>query len=136
MRWGAKWLARLIVALDVLVTCLIVLVEPTSIIHRVAIEGAGTLGHIGVWALLGIGVLALGDVVVNDVLPERYVFPTCRRYRHTIYMMIALACLSMVFAIVKSVGDSAVVARYLLTAFGASMIAVLDVYDRVEREGQ
>lgn len=128
---GKKWMVRLFVALNVMVGCAVVLLEGSSLPHRL-VEQAGVFGKFAVLGLAGLCLWAIIDVIVNDLLPAKYEFRFGVRYRHTNYMLMALGCLSMIFAMVKSNAQTTVLLHYGLFAIGAVMIAVLDIKDRLE----
>lgn len=127
---NGKWLARLLVASNSILACMLFLQEPEWVLNQ-AIDRAGVTGHIAVMALVALGVLAVVDVLVNDLLPDHYSLHCAMKYRHTIYMLISLGCLSLIFVLVKSQAPSAAVIHYGMVAFTATMLAVFDVRDRM-----
>lgn len=131
MRASRKWLARTIVALDLLVSCAIVFTEPASLLHSIVTK-AGPTGKFALAALALVALAALIDVLVNDMLPQKYVLQCAIRHRHLIYMLISLGCLSMVFVIIKVYGPTVILLHYLLVAGAATIIALFDVVDRVK----
>lgn len=133
MRTGRKWLARLIVASDLLVWCVILITEPTSLVNR-TINQAGMSGQIAVFGLILIGCMAVVDVIVNDLMPPHFLLRCAIRHRHTVYMLICLGCLSMVFVTVKSYGFSVVLLHYGFLAVAALAIALLDIRDRLQHQ--
>ncbi len=135
MRLARKWLARLFVALNLIIGCVIVAEDESSLLFRV-IESSGATGTIALWALLLVALVGVSDVVINDFLPERFVLRWAQQYRHTIYMGMALGCLSMIFVVVKVHGPAAVLLHYGLVAFSASLIAVLDIRERIRESAE
>lgn len=129
MNGNGKWLARLLVAGNAILACLLILQEPSSLLHQ-TIERAGLTGQIAVSALVGIGLLAVVDVLINDLLPARYELQCALKYRHTVYMLIALGCLSLIFVIVKSHGPSSSLIHYGMVALASMILAVYDLRDR------
>lgn len=127
---NGKWLARLLVASNAILACLLILQEPSSVLH-LAVERAGPTGHFAVVALAALGGLAVFDVIVNDLLPSKYTLHCALKYRHTIYMLISLGCLSLIFVLVKSEGPSTALIHYGMVAFTATALAIFDVRDRM-----
>lgn len=125
-----KWLARVVVAVTLLLSVILAIQETGSLMH-LTIDRSGLTGRIAVAALVFIGVLALVDVVVNDIMPKQYVLKCARRWRHTVYMLMSLGCLSLIFVIVKSHGPSAALVQYGVVAFAALFIAIFDIRDRM-----
>lgn len=126
-----KWMARLLVAVNALVACALLLLAPDSSLAK-AIRATGVFGDIALVALIFVGALALVDTVINDLLPARYVLECALRYRHTVYLLISLWCLSMIFVIVKTQGTTETLAYYGLVAMAAFTVAVMDIRDRVK----
>lgn len=129
MNRNGKWLARTLVAANAIIACLLVLQSPSSLMHQ-TIDQAGTAGHFAVSMLVAMGFVALIDVFINDLLPAQYKLRCALRYRHTIYMLIALSCLSLIFVIVKSHGPVSSLMYYGLVSLAATAIAVYDLRDR------
>jgi len=131
MNPSRKWLARLFVGMTLLVSTLVVFSEPDSLLHR-TIDRAGVLGQVATGSLIFVTVLSLLDVLINDLLPPKYVLRCAIRYRHTIYMLMSLGCLSMIFVIVRSHGPYSGLLHFALVAWAALLIAVLDVRERMQ----
>jgi hypothetical protein len=129
MNGNGKWLARLLVAGNAILACLLILQEPSSLLNQ-TVDRAGLPGHISVSALVVLGFLAVVDVVINDLLPPKYELRCALQYRHTVYMLIALGCLSLIFVIVKSHGPSSSMVHYGMVAVAAMVLAVYDLRDR------
>lgn len=129
MSASRKWMARVFVSLNVAFACLLAFTQVQDAI-RAILERAGTPGYVALSGLLGLSALALADVLVNDVLPERFVLRLALKYRHTIYMLMSLGCLSIAFVLVKTPEPSLALLHYGLVAFGALVLAVLDVRDK------
>lgn len=125
-----KWLARVLVAVTLILSLTVAVQETGSLMH-LTIDRAGFAGRVAVAALVFVGVLALVDVVVNDIMPKQYVLQCARRWRHTVYMLMSLGCLSLIFVIIKSHGPSAVLVQYGIVAFAALFIAIFDIRDRM-----
>jgi hypothetical protein len=131
MNPSRKWLARLFVGMTLLGSTLVMFSEPESLLHR-TVDRAGVLGQIATGSLVFVTVLALIDVLINDLLPKKYVLKCAIRYRHTIYMLMSLGCLSMIFVIVRSHGPYSGLIHFGLVAWAAMLIAILDIRDRMK----
>lgn len=129
MNGNGKWLARLLVAGNAILACLLILQEPSSLLHQ-TVDRAGLTGHIAVSALVALGFVAVIDVIVNDLLPPNFELRCALRYRHTVYMLIALGCLSLMFVIVKEHGPSTSLVHYGMVALASMLLAVYDLRDR------
>ena len=129
MNANRKWMARVFISLNVAFACLLAFTHVQDAIHTI-MERAGTLGYVALTALLSLSALALADVLVNDLLPDRFILRIGLKYRHTIYMLMSLGCLSIAFVLVKTPEPSLALLHYSLVAFGALVLAVLDVRDK------
>lgn len=124
------WLSRLIIAMMVAQSCAAMLLEPASLVARVIAQS----GQGGLWvvlALLGMSLLAIADVVVSDLLPDRFTMLWVLRQRHLLYMAMALvlAALSIVFGLYAPQSPILWVI-YLTHAAFAVAIAWLDLFSR------
>lgn len=131
MNPGRKWFARLIVASNLLIACAMIFADEWSTMYRTLVN-AGPTGIAAISALIAVGMMALVDVVVNDIMPARYVIQFVKSYRHTIYMLMSLGCLSVIFVIVKLYGPSLVLLHYVFVAVVAIFIAVFDIRDKIK----
>jgi hypothetical protein len=130
MRERRKWLARLIIALDLLANCAVMVWEEASLMHKI-VQQAGPTGHFAVISLAVVAFMALTDVVVNDLLPDRYRLCYAIEHRHTIYALLSLGALSISFVVVKTHGVTPLLLHYGLVAGFALTIALFDIHDRV-----
>lgn len=98
-RYNRYWLSRLILSVFIAANCVAILAEPASLVAGV-IRASGDPGHWVVVALLAMACLAVADVVISDLLPERFTMLWVLKRRHLLYMAMALAliALAMVFA--------------------------------------
>lgn len=132
MTQSSKWHLRLVVAINAVLACLLVFFGQNSTVSA-ALYASGLFGVIALSALLGLGVVAVADVIVNDILPSEYQLHCGLKYRHTIYMLLALGCLSLVFVMVKNGVETYSVAtlHYAAIALPAVALAVTDIFDRI-----
>ncbi len=123
------WLVRLYVALSVLANVLIICTEPQALAHRV-VAMSGSSGWLCVGALGLLACLALVDVVVNDLLPAHINLPFARRWRHLVYMLLALGLVSITGVIVSAVGMTTLLLAFWLDAAVSVAIAFFDLFSR------
>lgn len=126
------WLVRLYVALSVLCTVLIICTEPNSLVHQV-VAATGVHGWACVIALGVLASLALVDVVVNDLLPAHINVPLARRWRHLVYMLLAMGLVSITGVIAAGVGMTPLLLTFWLDAGVATAIAFFDLFSRHRR---
>lgn len=123
------WHTRLLLVLSVLVSLFITWREPDSLSHQV-IQRSGTAGWPCVIALAGLGLAALLDIFVNDLLPDSISLPAFFGQRHLVYMGLAvgLGCIGVV--IVQSEGWTELLMFYGLLATFSAHIAATDLFHR------
>lgn len=129
---------RAYVSLSVGVTAAVAMLDPTSQ-HRRAFEGdlaALTVpAVIGMVALLLVATAGVLDVVINDLLPERFTITSTHRHRHVVFMVMAIGQVALMWQVARAnPGDwPPVLARYALDAAFAVGIAVCGVRDHYFR---
>lgn len=124
------WITRLYVALSTIVSCVIIAFEDESLVHRIITE-SGPTGMYCVLILALVAMIAAADVVINDLLPDAYQFEVAKRYRHLVYMALAMGLMSLCFVMTKAKGDwTQITLRYQLDAAVAATLAVLDLFSR------
>ena len=125
------WMTRLYVALSTLTSILVSWFEPTTLTHRL-ISQSGEQG----WAMVGllaiVCLLAILDVVVNDLLPTRFAFAAAKRYRHLIYIALSMGivCMSYVFIVGEGGWFRPLVLPFWVDASFAAFVAFLDLFQR------
>lgn len=129
------WFTRLYIALSVLVSVTITIIEPTTLAHRLILGKAGYVGWLSLLTLGVIAVLAVLDGIVNDALPARFVLPTAKRYRHLVYVALSLGLVGITYVIASRAGYSPLMWSYWLDATAAIVVAYLDLFSR-HREGR
>ena len=121
---------RLFVGVYTLVTFYLATVAESSLNYRELVE-AGPAGFwvAGVFALLSLVVIA--DVLVNDLLPERYHLRWVIRRRCWLFMLLAVGQVGMGMVVVRYDDDAPhLLARLLADATFAAVTAWLDVFRR------
>lgn len=95
-----------------------------------AIEGGGPIGQWVMAAALACCLVAIADVIVNDLMPDRFCFRIARAYRHLGFMGISLALGAMGVLIVFEFGYSPSLFLFWLNSAIAVLVAFLDVFAR------
>ena len=127
------WLSRLIVSLEVLV--LIVAVswwEPNSLTSK-ALAASGSYSWLLLAALGGCCLMVIADVIVNDLMPQRFAFHSAMRWRHLGLMGTALLLGIISVLVVFSQGFTVLLFAYWLNASLAVGLAFLDVFTRLRQ---
>lgn len=101
--------------------------EPDALVHQV-IARAGHHGWFWVGLLMALIVIAMVDIVANDLLPDRYEIHVLKRRRYFGYMALCGGLLSLSTVIQRANGWGSVLLVYLLPAFFMAHIAVTDLY--------
>lgn len=125
------WLARLLVGLNVVFAGAILFSDSYDGFQEL-VRNSGWIGVLAISTLIFFGVVVLLDVFVNDILPDCYALKAAREYRHTIYMLISLGCLSIVFVLVKTNGVTASILHYGLIAWASVALAIHDIRERLK----
>lgn len=120
---------RLTVSFVSLSVILLTWLEPTSLRFRV-IEDSGELGWWFTFAMAFLSVVAILDVLVNDLLPNRYTLPMVMKGRMYAYMLQGTMHLSLVAAITHWHTWAWTAAIHLVMAGSCVWIAVMDTYYR------
>lgn len=85
----------------------------------------------GIYASLGaltfLALVGLADVVVNDILPERYNFHVAKHQRQLIWMLIGVTLMSFAYMILRH-GNSWSSVWYILIALRCVSVAFLDMH--------
>lgn len=123
------WLARLHVSLSTFVIALITVTEPLSLGNQV-ITKTGPLGWVCVMALAGLSLLCAADVVINDLAPDALRMPWALRWRHLLYMQLALGLVSLTFVIAATIGFTTLFFLYWLDAIAAVFLAFITPFCR------
>lgn len=126
------WFSRMVVALQVLVLCAITWFEDASLTAQ-AIEATGRGG----WALVLVGagfcLVALLDVAINDLAPQRFALPTAWAWRHVGFGAIGLQQLALAVLVAFTQGYTALLLTYWLNAALAGALVFFDAFARYPR---
>lgn len=123
------WQHRIYVALSAALTMWVVWSEPLSLGHRI-ITRSGAAGWYAVAALGAVCAVAVVDAVVNDVFHLGRRWHCARRWRHWVYMAMALGMASVAYVVVMSEGYTSLVLPLLLDAIVAAHVAGTDLFHR------
>lgn len=122
-------IARIYTILSMLTTLAITKFEPGSIYyqHFILNSGENTFVLLLIGAFTAIAVL---DLIVNDLMPNKYKILILYNNRHLIYMSLALSMYGISAAIVLTDNVSIILLRLWLDGLMAAVVAVLDVFAR------
>lgn len=120
---------RLTVSFVSLSVVLLTWMEPSSLRFRV-VEQSGQVGWVFTFVMAVMAVVAILDVLVNDLLPERYKLPMVMEGRMYAYMLQAAMNISLVAAITHWHTWAWTAAVHLVLAGSSIWIAVMDTYYR------
>ena len=127
------WLSRLIISLEVLVLVVVISWwEPQSLTGR-AIAASGHHAWLLLAALGGCCLVAIADVVVNDMMPARFSLKTALRWRHLGFMGMALLLGVISVVVVVAQGFTTVMFAYWLNAVLAVGVTFLDAFHRLRQ---
>ena len=129
LRMPRYWFGRLYVTLSILTNMTIIYFEPLSLGHRVLLT-LEPAGWIVLAVIAGMSMIGLADVVINDILSARFILPFATRWRHLIYMALAVSLASLMFLITAIYGNSAVNFIFGLDMAMAASIGILTPFSR------
>lgn len=121
-------ISRFYVAASVLLSCFVAMFETSSMYHTIFIDTK--LDGTFIWGVVFICSLALVDVLINDVLPNKYEVLSLYNNRHIIYMTIALSMFAVSAAITYTYGSTFYLGRLWLDGLIAAVVAILDTFAR------
>lgn len=125
------WITRMYVAASVLASVAVIWWEPHTLTHRLISQS----GAAGWWLVALLAVVAgagIVDVIVNDILPDRFHLLCIKQRRHLLYIGLAMgeASLCFVFAMGEGGWWRALLLPFLLDAAVAALVAFLDLFQR------
>jgi hypothetical protein len=118
------WLERLFIAATVLATCVLAYINPD------AVPRSGSAGVVWIALLFALGLFAVADVIINDIMPKRYVLHMGRELRHWVYISIAIGFAGLAFAAVRDRSYAPLFLHYLVNAAAAVAVSILDLFAR------
>jgi hypothetical protein len=115
-------IARIYIVLSVLITVCTLLKAPYAL-------GAYIPPFLVVLAF-GVCMVAILDIIINDIAPDKYIFHSAYKYRHIVYMLISLISFSISAGAVLDSNGVLSVERLWLDGLVAAVVAVLDIFAR------
>jgi hypothetical protein len=103
--------------------------DPASLISSVA---ETTDGASAIWALMILGLCAVVDAVLNDILPERYHWRVALRQRHYILVGMAFCYLAQIYTAFQLDRHISIVYDYTWRAGMIIFAAFLDAHQRLK----
>ena len=100
---------------------------PNSMAARAAATDAG--GWL-MWCLLLTGIAAVIDVIINDLLPERYHWRTALRQRHFILSSMAFCYMAQLYVVFYSFSHTGLMLYYMWNAGTIVLTSFLDANQR------
>lgn len=122
-------LSRISVSGSVLVTCAIAATNPWGA-NRMSFETDGLFassgGAISIVLMASLAVLALLDVIINDILPVRFHFKFPIRIRHLVFCMLAASQLGLIYNNVINDRYDALLLKYAWDALISIVVVFAD----------
>ena len=126
---------RLYVALSAAFSMLIIWIEPQSLGHQM-FERSGSIGWPAVGVLGVVCVVAIIDALVNDAFHLGRRWRCAQRWRHWVFMALAMGLASVSYVVVMGVGYTPLILAFLLDATAAALVAVTDLFHRYRGENE
>lgn len=101
--------------------------DPRSLLHLVA---SSSEGAVLIWLLLIVGVAALLDAVINDLLPQRFHWRPALRQRHFILAALAFCYVAQLYVAFFKLRSSGLLLYYLWNAGMIMLAAFIDAHQR------
>lgn len=101
--------------------------DSTSLIRRAMLTSEGALL---VWALALLGMLAIADAVINDLMPRRFHWRVALRQRHFILTVMAFCYLAQLYVAFCNDRTTGLIIYYLWNAAMIVFAAYLDAHQR------
>jgi hypothetical protein len=125
------WLSRLVIATWAGHLPLVTWLTPESMSGR-AIAASGAIAGLFLLVLAFTSIVAIVDVCINDLLPDRWQLPVIQ-FRHVGFMGMALSLLMLAGVVGIRHGVTALLLSYLLPAFFAVLVTWMDIFVRHQR---
>jgi len=129
MRLTDYWSARLLLCMYVLTTSLISWADPRTLVSELLVQ-SGQAGWLVLAALICLSLVGLLDVVINDFMPKPLTLNFVHRYRHLLFMAIAIGSVLVSGVIATSAGWTVMLLKFWLDAAAACALAFLEMFPR------
>lgn len=87
--------------------------------------------------ILFVCLVAMIDIIINDICSDKYYIDVMYDFRHIIYMMLAIINISLSVSVIMNYGSSFNLYRMWLDGIVAAIVAFLDILGRYrEKRGQ
>lgn len=120
--------SRIYVAFSILFSTLAFAFEPLSKQGSSAIATNAPIFWI--YAALVLCLMAVIDIIINDLAPDNFKLNITYNYRHIIYMLLAVLSFSISVAVANTYGTSFLICRLWLDGGVAAVVAFLDIFGR------
>ena len=111
--------------------------EKDSLTYRI-MDQAGTGAHLSLWFLAALSILALVDLLINDVLNDKYSWKWVKPWRQEKWTLMGLSFFLYAYVVVKTGLSTALSVNYVMNGVGCLAIAVLialeDMKNRLSAE--
>lgn len=120
---------RFYVGGNAVVSWYVAMTDPRALMHLVAstVDGA-----VLVWAVMPIGVWALFDAIINDVLPERFHWRVALRQRHYILVALAFCYMAQLYIAFYTTRPASLLIYYTWNAAAIMFVAFIDAHQRAK----
>lgn len=88
------------------------------------VEQSGEAGFAVLFAQAALAIIGLLDIIINDVLPDRFRIPTARFCRHYVYIGLALCNSAFLLVMAKNDTLTLLALSYVIDGIAAVWIAV------------
>lgn len=124
------WLSRALIAFLSLSAVLVSMREFETYTHKVLIAPDPVIGSVCMIIMGVIAVLALLDVLINDLSPEAWRLRFARQHRHVVYMSLAIGNAMVAAIIFKNSGPNWLLLQPLMIVAVATWLAFCDALNR------
>jgi hypothetical protein len=124
---GARCVFRIYMGGNAIVTWFIAMTDSRSLMHSMASTGEGSAL---IWMLMMVGVAAVLDAVINDLLPERFRWRVALRQRHFILAAMAFCYVAQLYVAFFNLRSTGLLLYYLWNAGMIMLATFLDAHQR------
>jgi hypothetical protein len=121
-------IVRVYIIISIFLSALTMILDQTSTLWQAA--SLTQAPEIFSWFSVIVCVVALIDMLINDLLPRNIVFLPAYEYRHFTYMALSLISFSISISIFDIFGTSFILVRLWLDGSVAAVIAILSIFSR------